>query len=108
MRLFQALFAPEPEALPIWWPTRAARLIGAVWNGQRIDRPSQPVKADPSMVTNVMVDDPMVKEAVKPGHFKTKHEAMHRALTEFVQRRNQRRLLERVGKIEFRPDWDYK
>ena len=60
------------------------------------------------MATNVMVDDKMVKEAVKLGHFKTKQEAMNVALTEFVQRRNRLRILELAGKIEFRPDWDYK
>ena len=84
MQLAQALFALEPETIPIWWPARVARRICAVWNGQRIDLPSQPVKADPSMVTNVMVDDQMVKEAVKPGHFKTRQDAMNVALTEFA------------------------
>ena len=50
----------------------------------------------------------MVEEAVKLGNFKTKQEAMSVALAEFVQRRNRRRILELAGKIEFRPDWDYK
>jgi len=60
------------------------------------------------MATNVLVDDKMVEEAVKLGNFKTKQEAMNVALTEFVQRRNRLRILELAGKIEFRPDWDYK
>ena len=60
------------------------------------------------MATNVRVDDRMVKEAVKLGSFKTKQEAMNVALAEFVQRRNRLRILELAGKIEFRPDWDYK
>ena len=60
------------------------------------------------MVTNVMVDARMVKEAVKLGNFKTKQEALNVALTEFVQRRNRLRILELAGKIEFHPDWDYK
>ena len=60
------------------------------------------------MATNVLVDDKMVKAAVKLGKFKTKQEAMNVALTEFVQRRNRLRILELAGKIEFRPDWDYK
>ena len=58
--------------------------------------------------TNGMVDDKMVKEAVKLGNFKAKQEAMNVALTEFVPSRNRLRLLELAGKIEFRPDWDYK
>ncbi len=56
------------------------------------------------MATNVLVDDKMVKEAVKLGNFKTKQEAMNVALTEFVQRRNRLRILALAGKIEFRPD----
>jgi len=60
------------------------------------------------MATSVLVDDKMVKEAVKLGNFKTKREAMDVALTEFVQRRNRLRILELAGKIEFRPDWDPK
>lgn len=60
------------------------------------------------MATNILVDDKMVEEAVKLGNFKTKQEAMNMALTEFVQRRNRLRILELAGKIEFRPDWDYK
>lgn len=60
------------------------------------------------MATNVLVDDKMVKEAVKLGNFKNKQDAMNMALTEFVQRRNRLRILELAGKIEFHPDWDYK
>jgi Arc/MetJ family transcription regulator len=60
------------------------------------------------MATNVLVDDKVIKEALKLGNFKTKQEAMNVALTEFVRRRNRLRILELAGKIEFRPDWDYK
>ena len=60
------------------------------------------------MPTNVKLDEKMVEEAVKLGNFKTKQEAMNVALAEFVQRRNRLRILELAGKIEFRPDWDYK
>jgi hypothetical protein len=60
------------------------------------------------MPTMLKVDEKMVKAAVKLGNFKTKQEAMNVALTEFVRRRNRLRILELAGKIEFRPDWDYK
>ena len=60
------------------------------------------------MVTNVKLDDKMVEAAVKLGNFKTKQEALSVALFEFVARRNRLRILELGGKIEFRPDWDYK
>jgi hypothetical protein len=60
------------------------------------------------MPTILKLDEKMVEEAVKLGNFKTKQEAMSVALAEFVQRRNRLRILELAGKIEFRPDWDYK
>ena len=60
------------------------------------------------MPATLKLDEKMVEEAVKLGNFKTKQEAMNVALAEFVQRRNRLRILELAGKIEFRPDWDYK
>ena len=60
------------------------------------------------MPTTLKLDEKMVEEAVKLGNFKTKQVAMNVALAEFVQRRNRLRILELGGKIEFRPDWDYK
>jgi Arc/MetJ family transcription regulator len=60
------------------------------------------------MPTKVKLNDKMVAEAVRLGNFKTKQEALNVALAEFVQRRNRLRILELAGKIEFRPDWDYK
>ena len=60
------------------------------------------------MPTTLKLDEKLVEEAVKLGNFKTKQEAMSVALAEFVQRRNRLRILELAGKIEFRPDWDYK
>ena len=60
------------------------------------------------MATNVKLDEKMVEEAVRLGNFKTKQEALNVALSEFVARRNRLRILELGGKIDFRPDWDYK
>ena len=60
------------------------------------------------MTTSVKLDEKRVEEAVKLGNFKTKQEALNTALAEFLARRNRLRILELGGKIEFRPDWDYK
>ena len=60
------------------------------------------------MATNMKLDEKMVEEAVRLGNFKTKQQALNVALAEFVARRNRLRILELGGKIEFRPDWDYK
>ena len=58
--------------------------------------------------TNLKLDDKMIAEAVKLGQFRTKHEAVNAALSEFVARRNRLRVLELAGRIEFDPGWDYK
>lgn len=60
------------------------------------------------MAMNLKLDEKMVEEAVRLGNFKTKQEALSVALSEFVARRNRLRILELGGKIEFRPDWNYK
>jgi hypothetical protein len=60
------------------------------------------------VTTSVKLDEKRVEEAVKLGNFKTKQEALNTALAEFLARRNRLRILELGGKIEFRPDWDYK
>jgi Arc/MetJ family transcription regulator len=60
------------------------------------------------MPTNLKLDDELIDEAVKLGHFKTKQEAVNTAIAEFVRRRQRLRILDLAGKIEFDPQWDYK
>jgi len=60
------------------------------------------------MPTNLKLDDKLIDEAVKLGHFKTKQQAVNTAIAEFVSRRQRLRILELGGKIEFDPRWDYK
>ena len=60
------------------------------------------------MPTNLKLNDKLVLETVKLGHFKSKREAVNSALAEFVQRRLRLRILDLAGKIEFDPKWDYK
>ncbi len=60
------------------------------------------------MPTNLKLNDKLIEETVKLGHFKSKQEAVNTALAEFVQRRQRLRILELGGKITFDPKWDYK
>jgi Arc/MetJ family transcription regulator len=60
------------------------------------------------MATNLKLNDKLIEEAVKLGHFKSKQEAVNSAMAEYVQRRQRLRILELGGKIEFDPKWDYK
>jgi len=58
--------------------------------------------------TNIVLDDTLVKEAMKLANVRTKREAVHIALRRFVQSGRQRKLLELYGTGGVRKDYDYK
>jgi Arc/MetJ family transcription regulator len=60
------------------------------------------------MATNLALDDKLIEEAQRAGHHKTKKEAVTAALSEYVRRRKQVRLLEAFGTFEIDPAYDYK
>jgi len=60
------------------------------------------------MRTNIVLEDSLVKEALKYSSAKTKRELIHQALEEFVENRRRRNLLDLAGKIEFAEGYDYK
>lgn len=60
------------------------------------------------MPTNLKLDDNVVAEAVKLGRHKTKKEAVSAALVEYVRRRQQARIEELYGAIEYPADWNPK
>jgi Arc/MetJ family transcription regulator len=60
------------------------------------------------MRTNIVLEDSLVKEALKYSKAKTKRELIHQALEEFVKNRRRRNLLDLAGKIEFGEGYDYK
>ena len=60
------------------------------------------------MRTNVVLDDDLVKEAIRLSGKKTKKEVISFALQELVASRKRRNLLELEGKIQFRDGYDYK
>ena len=60
------------------------------------------------MRTNIILEDSLVKEALKYSRAKTKRELIHQALEEFVKNRRRRNLLDLAGKIEFAKGYDYK
>jgi len=60
------------------------------------------------MRTNIVLEDSLVKEALKYSNAKTKRELIHQALEEFVENRRRRNLLDLAGKIEFAKGYDYK
>jgi len=60
------------------------------------------------MATNLALDDKLILEAQRAGKHKTKKDAVTEALTEYVRRRKQLRLLEAFGTFDFDPTYDYK
>jgi Arc/MetJ family transcription regulator len=58
--------------------------------------------------TNIVLDDTLVKEAMKLANVRTKREAVHIALRRFVQSGRQRKLLELYGTGGVRKNYDYK
>lgn len=54
------------------------------------------------------VDSKLVDRALKISGERTKKAVIAKALEEFIARRDQRRLLDLVGKLDWNPDYDYK
>jgi len=60
------------------------------------------------MATNLSIDPKLLDRALKVSGEKTKKAAVTKALEEFVQRREQKRILELFGKLDWDPNYDYK
>ena len=60
------------------------------------------------MATNLALDPELLERALKVSQEKTKKAAVTRALEEFIARREQKRILELFGALEWDPDYDYK
>lgn len=60
------------------------------------------------MATNLALDDKLIEEAQKAGNHRTKKDAVMAALSEYVKRRKQQRILKAFGSFEFDPAYDHK
>jgi Arc/MetJ family transcription regulator len=60
------------------------------------------------MATNLALDDDLIEEARRAGNHRTKKDAVTAALSEYVKRRKQQRILKAFGSFDFDPDYDYK
>ena len=60
------------------------------------------------MATNLAIDNKLLNEALKVGHFRSKKETVNTALLEFVQKRRQKEILSFFGKIDFDERYNYK
>ncbi len=60
------------------------------------------------MATNLSLDPKLIERAMQVSGERTKKAAVTRALEEFIARRNQKRLVELMGKLEWDKAFDYK
>ena len=60
------------------------------------------------MRTNIVLDEWLLKEALKYSKSHTKKGLIHEALKEFLENRKRKDLRELKGKIKFIEDYDYK
>lgn len=60
------------------------------------------------MATNLSIDPQLLERALKASGERTKKAAVTKALQEFIARRQQKRVLELFGKLEWDPAYDYK
>jgi len=60
------------------------------------------------MATNLHIDEKLLAEALKAGGHKTKRDTVNEALREYVRHRDQMRVVELFGTVDYRDDYDYK
>lgn len=60
------------------------------------------------MATNLALDQDLLERAFKVSGEPTKKAAVTRALQEFIARREQKRVSDLFGKLEWDPKFDYK
>ena len=60
------------------------------------------------MPTNLAIDDKLIVEAQRLGAHKTKKDAVTEALTQYIRRHKQQRVLGLFGTLDFEPGYDHK
>ena len=60
------------------------------------------------MATNLAIDPALLNKALEVGGETTKKATVNKALREFIARREQARLLELFGTLDWDDDFDYK
>ncbi|HOW68554.1 MAG TPA: type II toxin-antitoxin system VapB family antitoxin [Candidatus Paceibacterota bacterium] len=60
------------------------------------------------MATNIELNEVLLTKAMRLGGMKTKKDAVNEALAEYVQRREQLKITELFGEVEFEESFNYK
>ena len=60
------------------------------------------------MATNLAIDNTLLKTAQSIANLKTKKDTVNLALKEFIQRREQAKIIDLFGTVEYDESYDYK
>ena len=60
------------------------------------------------MATNLAIDDSLLEQAREVSGLRTKKAVVTQALVEYIQKRQQSKVLELFGTIDYDEDFDYK
>jgi hypothetical protein len=90
---------------PGWWTSARSRTGARLIDASLVCRV---MCGGSHMATNLGIDPHLLELALEVSGEKTKKAAVTRALTEFIARRQQRRLRELFGQLDWDPDFDYK
>jgi hypothetical protein len=60
------------------------------------------------VATNLQIDNKLLNKALKIGGQRTKKATVTEALEEYIRRREQLKIIELFGTIDFDPTYDYK
>jgi hypothetical protein len=60
------------------------------------------------MATNLAIDDDLLTEAHRVGGHRTKKATVTEALQEYIRYRNQAKIIDLFGKVEYDPEYAYK
>jgi len=60
------------------------------------------------MATNLAIDDALLSKALKIGGKKTKKDTVNEALREYIVRREQKKVLDLFGTVEYFDDYEPK
>ena len=60
------------------------------------------------MATNIELNEDLLKKVMSLSGVRTKKDAVNEALTEYVQRREQLKIIELFGTVEYEKSFDYK
>lgn len=61
-----------------------------------------------TVATNLSIDPELLNKALELGGERTKKATVNKALQEFIARREQERLLDLFGELDWDDDYDYK